>query len=148
VGGGPHCGVYGIDISVYSLKYATRLLKQSFSEDLFTLKIGDIQKELDFPKQSMEFGLMAEVIEHIHHPDKALLRIRHCLKSDSPLYVVTPMNSNAMDHITNFQSVDDIENLVVAAGFVMETKEIFSVKQFQPESQDKTETLCAVFRKT
>jgi ubiquinone/menaquinone biosynthesis C-methylase UbiE len=136
-----------LDISEYSLKYATRLLKQSFSENSFTLKIGDIQKKLDFPEQSMEYGLMAEVIEHIHHPDQALIRMKHCLKPDSPLYVVTPMNSNAVDHITNFQSINEIEELIISAGFVLETKEIFSVKQFQPESKDKTETLCAVFRK-
>ncbi|MDR2642067.1 MAG: class I SAM-dependent methyltransferase [Planctomycetaceae bacterium] len=144
--GWARCVIYGLDISEYSLKYATRLLKQSFSEDLFILKIGDIQNELNFPEQSMEFGLMAEVIEHIHSPDQALLRMRHCLKSDSPLYVVTPMNSNAVDHITNFQSIDEIEKLIISTGFVLETKEVFSVKQFQPESKDRTETLCAVFR--
>jgi 2-polyprenyl-3-methyl-5-hydroxy-6-metoxy-1,4-benzoquinol methylase len=94
----------------------------------------------------MEFGLMAEVIEHIHHPDQALQRMKRCLKPDSPLYVVTPMNSNAMDHITNFQSVDEIEQLIISAGFAVESKKIFSVKQFQMESKDKTETLSAVFR--
>ncbi|MDR2441805.1 MAG: class I SAM-dependent methyltransferase [Planctomycetaceae bacterium] len=138
--------VYGVDISQYSLKYATRLLKQSFSEKLFTLAIGDIQNELNFPEQSMEFGLMPEVMEHIQNPDHALLRMRRCLKPDSPLYVVTPMNSNAIDHITNFQSVEEIEKLVISAGFAVETKEIFSIKQFQPESNDATETFVAVFR--
>jgi ubiquinone/menaquinone biosynthesis C-methylase UbiE len=120
-------------------------LKQSFSENLFSLSIGDIQKELNFPEQSMEFGLMPEVMEHIQNPDRALLRMRHCLKPDSPFYVVTPMNSSAVDHITNFQSIDEIEKLVTSAGFAVETKEIFSVKQFQPESNDKTEIFVAVF---
>lgn len=136
--------VFGKDISEFSLKYASRLLTQTFSPDRLSLAIGDIQKGLDFSDVSMEFGLMSEVLEHIHGPDQALAAAKRCLRPNSPLYVVTPVNSNAVDHITNFQSVEEIERIVVAAGFTVAEKKIFSIKQFQQDSNDRTETFCAV----
>jgi len=136
--------VYGRDVSEFSVKYASRLLTQAFSADRFSLAVGDIQQGLDLPEQSMEFALLPEVLEHIHRPDRVLATVKRRLKPGSPLYVVTPMNSNAVDHITNFQSVDEIEGLIVSAGFTIEEKKTFSVRQFQSESNDITETFCAV----
>jgi SAM-dependent methyltransferase len=139
--------VYGRDISPSSLRYATRLLSLAGTPAQFDLQIGDIQKGLDFADESMEFALMPEVIEHIHHPEQAVERVRKCLKSGAPLFVVTPMNSNAVDHITNFKSVSEIEDMITAAGFSVAEKKVFTIKEFQPDSNDITETFVGVFVK-
>jgi ubiquinone/menaquinone biosynthesis C-methylase UbiE len=136
--------VFGIDISEYSLKYATRLLKQKFNENQFSLNLGDIQKGLDIPSQSMEFGLMAEILEHIHKPEAAIGRMKNVLKPCSPLWIVVPINGNAMDHITNYQSPNEVELLMTNNGFDIDCQNVFSVKQFNPKSKDKTEIYVAV----
>lgn len=139
---------YGFDISAHSLKFAPRLFKQAgIDEKRYSLSIGDIRKKLPLDDNSMDFAVIAEVIEHITNPEDALSELARVLKKEGLLFLSTVKDSNHMDHITNFPSSEYVEEMIEKAGFKVIAKSIQRNQDDFPDSKDISVGLAYVCRK-
>lgn len=138
---------YGVDVSPYAVKYGTKLLSTAFAPEHFELIEGDIQKGLPFEDGSMEFGLLTDILEHIAKPAEALATMYRCMAAGAPLFIITPMNSNSVDHITNYESIGQIEEMIVSSGFGVIDRKPFAIKDYYPASHDDTVHYTGVFEK-
>ena len=86
---------YGFDISKHSLDFAPKLLDiAGIDKSRYSLALGDIRKGLNMDSSSMDFAIIAEVIEHIDNPDKALAELGRVVKKGGSLFVSTVKDSN------------------------------------------------------
>lgn len=63
-----------------------------------------------------DFIVLGEVIEHLDNPKAILTKLSHLLTPDGLLWVTTPTNSPALDHVYLFRSKDEVIQLVEDAG--------------------------------
>ncbi|NNL99129.1 MAG: methyltransferase domain-containing protein [Gammaproteobacteria bacterium] len=108
---------HGIDLSPTSVAMTRDLLGSG--------RFGDFRNchifEQDFLAGDIEAAscaavVMGEVLEHVEQPGLFLERIRDVAADDAFIFITTPINAPAIDHIYLFDSFDSIESLVDAAG--------------------------------
>lgn len=113
----------GIDISPTSVEMTNALLGSGrfgsfnnynvFEQDFLA---GDI------PAASYSAVVMGEVLEHVEQPGIFLETISHIATDDAFIFITTPINAPAIDHIYLFESWDGIETLVTNAGLKVRDK--------------------------
>jgi SAM-dependent methyltransferase len=141
----PHARSASFDISPYSIEYATRLLAASGVEpQRFELALADVREPLPAPDASRAWAVFAEVLEHIPNPAGALAELYRVLTPGAPLFATTVLFSSAIDHITQFESGEQVEGLLGDAGFDVVEKRAFAVKDYVPGSKDRTIDLAYV----
>lgn len=139
---------YGYDISPFSLKFTSNLFeKAGISNQRYNLLLGDIRSKLPLGDNSMDFTVIAEVVEHITNPENALLELSRVLKKDGLLFLSTVKDSNHMDHITNFPSSEYVEKMIENAGFKIFAKSIQKNQDDFPDSKDISIGLAYVCKK-
>jgi len=100
-----------VDISTSSLDMA----KQFVGTGKVKYMLQDIYKyEKD---SSYEFITMGEVLEHVEDPLGLMQQIHRLLKDDGYAFITAPANAPAIDHISLFESADDIREIFKNAGF-------------------------------
>jgi 2-polyprenyl-3-methyl-5-hydroxy-6-metoxy-1,4-benzoquinol methylase len=107
----------GIDLSPTSVRMTRDLLSSGFFGDFDDYQIN----EQDFLGSELDHGaydalVMGEVLEHVERPDKFLARIRQIAADDAFIFITTPINAPAIDHIYLFDSYESIEKLVEESG--------------------------------
>ncbi|MDR2441803.1 MAG: class I SAM-dependent methyltransferase, partial [Planctomycetaceae bacterium] len=120
----------GFDISPSAIKIASKVLNKSEQllvnkekeRENYTLQIGNIFNGLPISDASQDWGILAEVIEHIPNPELGLFEMSRVLKPGALFYVTTVKDSNHMDHITNFPSVEYVIDLIENTGFIVQEK--------------------------
>lgn len=70
-----------------------------------------------------DFITMGEVLEHVEKPLELLIRINSLLSDGGETFITTPTNAPAIDHITLFNNVQEIRDLLLKANFVI-TEEV------------------------
>lgn len=75
--------------------------------------------------QAFDVIVISEVLEHLEHPQAALTNLHSFLKPGGQIMVNFPINSPAPDHIYLLDSLQSVEKLVSAAGFVIEKSQGF-----------------------
>lgn len=76
---------------------------------------------LDMPEEGgFDLIVMGEVLEHTDKPEALLGKLRRTLSRGARAFVTTCSNCPAIDHITQFHSVDEIQSLVRSCGFKVE----------------------------
>ena len=63
--------------------------------------------------------VMGEVLEHVEEPQVFLEKIRDLATDDAFIFITTPINAPAVDHIYLFDSLESIESIVAAAGLAV-----------------------------
>jgi len=106
----------GIDISPTSVEMTSALLGSGFFGDFGNYKIV----EQDFFASDMSANaysavVMGEVLEHVEDPGRFLQQIATVSTDDAFIFITTPINAPAIDHIYLFDSIASIETLVVQA---------------------------------
>jgi ubiquinone/menaquinone biosynthesis C-methylase UbiE len=81
--------LYGIDINKYTLSIATKNCPQA------VIKYGDIYK-IPFDKNKFDIVILTEVIEHLDHPEVAIIEIKRVLKKNGVLLLTTPNRMGLM----------------------------------------------------
>ena len=77
----------------------------------------------DFPEtRKYDLIVAGEVLEHLEDPGKLLAKIRALLADDGRLFISTPVNAPAVDHIYLFEDVGEIRDLLRAEGFRVESE--------------------------
>lgn len=107
----------GIDVSPTSVEMSRALLGSGFFGEFDGWDVV----EQDFFASDMDSGgysavVMGEVLEHVEDPGQFLTRINTVSADDAFIFITTPINAPAIDHIYLFDSVESIEDLVIQAG--------------------------------
>jgi ubiquinone/menaquinone biosynthesis C-methylase UbiE len=125
------------DISRCSQNYARRLLRAGgIAESRFDLEIGDVREPLPLDDQSCDWLIFAEVLEHIPDPGFALRELRRCLKPGRPLFATTVIDSNALDHLYQFEDVPAVRALLNDTGFEIVADKTLAVRDYDEKARD------------
>jgi len=113
----------GIDISPTSVEMTNALLGSGRFGSFNNYRIF----EQDFlagniPASSQSAIVMGEVLEHVEQPNVFLETIARIATDDAFIFITTPINAPAIDHIYLFDSWDSIEKLVINAGLKVKNK--------------------------
>jgi SAM-dependent methyltransferase len=144
----PGISFTGFDISEHAIAFASMLFEYAdIPASNYRLALGDINDRLPVEDESFDFGILAEVIEHIENPQKGLLEMARILKPGACLYLSTVKDSNHMDHITNFESPEAVESLLNDSGFTVADKCIYRIQDDFPDTKDISVGLAFVAKK-
>ena len=107
----------GIDLSPTSVDMTKALLDSRNQTGVANYEIycSDFLKD-DLHNDRYDAIVMGEVLEHVEQPLEFLQKIRELAAEDAFIFVTTPVNAPAIDHIYLFDSFNAIEELVVKAG--------------------------------
>jgi 2-polyprenyl-3-methyl-5-hydroxy-6-metoxy-1,4-benzoquinol methylase len=120
-----------VDISETSIEFS-----RNFTHDSrVTFNLKDI---FDFSNdKKYDFITLGEVLEHVEDPLSLLLKLNDLLSDDGVLFLTTPTNAPAIDHIYLFNNVDEIRGLIKAAGFTIDAEMCFLGDDVSPEKAEK-----------
>lgn len=113
------------DVSRHSLKFAETLLRASGAGlSGFRFEQADVVKLSANAAEACDMGTMGEILEHVEAPKAALANFRTLLKSGALAFITTVIDSNAIDHIYQFASQDEIDRMIADSGFRIERSEL------------------------
>jgi 2-polyprenyl-3-methyl-5-hydroxy-6-metoxy-1,4-benzoquinol methylase len=105
----------GIDISPASVDLTQSILsRMAPSGKRFVVRLADFLS-LD-GSERVDALVMGEVLEHVETPVDFLAKIREISHAGTHIYLSTCVNAPEVDHITLFSSLDQLRQLVAAAG--------------------------------
>ncbi len=122
-----------VDISPTSIELSKRFIKN----DNVNYILSDI---FDFTPQDndkYDFITMGEVLEHVEKPVELLKKIKSLLKPNGVLFMTTPANAPAIDHIYLFRNAEDIRQVIYEGGFNIEKEITKFVEDVSPEMAEK-----------
>lgn len=102
-----------VDISESSLKVTRQIIGNGnkniffFNEDIFNF---------DAPYK-YDLIILGEVLEHLDNPMEILKKISNLLSDNGVLWLTTPTNAPALDHVYLFKSKEDVMDLIKLSGF-------------------------------
>lgn len=107
-----------IDISPTSLDLSRSII-QYFATVKKEIKfiLGDVTK-IDFDRD-FDFITMGEVLEHVNQPKELLRKLKTLLAPGGKSFVSTCANSPAIDHVVQFNNVQQIRDLINSAGLTI-----------------------------
>lgn len=144
----PLIKIRGFDISPYAVQFAAHVLETAgVSTNCYDLKYGNLLEGIVQPDASADFAVLAEVIEHIPDPQAGIGEIARMLKRGGYLYLTTVINSNHMDHISNFESPDVVEGMLREEGMQVMASHIYHMIDDFPDSKDISVGLAYAARK-
>ena len=85
-----------------------------FDDNKINYYMNDIFEYPDTNKY--DFIVLGEVLEHLDEPKKILMKLSKLLKPGGLLWVTTPTNSPALDHVYLFKTKEDVLNLIADSG--------------------------------
>ena len=84
-----------------------------------------------------DFITMGEVLEHVEDPVKLLLKLKDMLTPGGTLFITTPTNAPAIDHIYLFNNTREIQDMITSVGFKIISEASFSSEDVSPEKAEK-----------
>lgn len=105
-----------VDISESSLQMAKTFVTDG-DVDFVLSDINDYA-----PREKFDFISMGEVLEHVDDPKALLETLAGLLSDDGTLFVTTPTNAPAIDHIYLFRNEAEIDQLITDSGFRIKDK--------------------------
>lgn len=123
----------GWDVSAISLRETRAALDRLAVTKPVTLNEVDIL-QAKAPARQFDLIVISEVLEHLETPDVALRFLRNAIAGSGRIFINVPINSPSPDHIFLFSSPDEVRALVEAAGFRVESLELFATQGRKIES--------------
>lgn len=99
-----------VDISESSISLAKKLAANP-AIDFVHSDIFEFESDIKY-----DFIAMGEVLEHVEDPLALMKRLVEMVKDDGYIYITTPANAPAIDHIYLFEDAQDIRNILEEAG--------------------------------
>jgi 2-polyprenyl-3-methyl-5-hydroxy-6-metoxy-1,4-benzoquinol methylase len=103
-----------VDISPSSLDIAQKLI----NNDIINYILTDVYEY--FPNKKYDFITLGEVLEHVEDPIKLLKKLHLLLQPGGKVFITTPTNAPAIDHIYLFKNAEDIREIIDKASFKIE----------------------------
>ncbi len=145
----PEIRVTGLDISQHAVDFTAKLLAASgIAPTRYALRLGNLCEPLQLDDRSQDWCVLTEVIEHVADPVFSLGEIGRIMRADGMFFISTVIDSNHMDHITNFDSPQVLTDLLQSAGFVIEDSLEFVVSREMKEIRDRAVGLAFLCRKS
>jgi 2-polyprenyl-3-methyl-5-hydroxy-6-metoxy-1,4-benzoquinol methylase len=121
----PQAGGLAVDVSRHSLRFAESLLRTAGVElsGLEFRKADVVTAEFE-AREACELGTMGEILEHVKAPERALQNFRTLLVPSAYAFITTVIDSNAIDHIYQFSSQTEIDDMITRAGFTLQRSEL------------------------
>lgn len=69
------------------------------------------------PEDKFDFISMGEVLEHVEQPLKLLKKLHDLLNDSGHIFITTPTNAPAIDHIYLFNNFDEVRSMIKEAEF-------------------------------
>ncbi len=133
----------GIDRSCASIRLTNEYIERFKKDDISNYEIiyGDfMEKEFD---HLFDGVCIAEVLEHLEHPDEALRKIYEITLEGSNVYISVPINGPEIDHIFLFRNIDEVLQMARKSGF--EVVDYFYTTEVPDISYEKAlEIGCAI----
>lgn len=120
-----------VDISRSSIEIAGKMI----SNENVNYNLSDVYEY--FPEYKYDFITMGEVMEHVEDPVSLLKKLHSLLKDAGKLFVTTPTNAPAIDHIYLFKNAADIRKVISEADFNIESELCIYSEDISPEKADK-----------
>lgn len=128
---GPKTAFTVVDISQSSIDLARKLT----DDPRVAFNVKDI---FDFADDvRYDFICMGEVLEHVEDPVKLLNKLQKMLADDGTLFITTPTNAPAIDHIYLFNNIEEIQDMLRGAGFDITSEVFYSSEDVSPERAAK-----------
>ena len=102
-----------VDISNTSLEIARRLV----ANERVNFVLSDIFHYQ--PGKQFDFIAIGEVLEHLEDPRALLQHAAQLLTDEGTLFITTPANAPAIDHIYLFRNAEEIRSLIDDSGFTI-----------------------------
>jgi hypothetical protein len=115
------------DVSAVSLGETQSALNVLGVDKAVTLKQTDILSATT-PDRQYDLIVISEVLEHLERPADALAFLRGAISERGRLFVNVPINSPSPDHIYLLETPGEARALVEAAGFEIETEELYATQ--------------------
>lgn len=115
------------DVSAVSLRETRAALDKMGATKPVALTEVDILKA-DRSERRFDLVVISEVLEHLERPDQALRFLYTALNDDGRIFINVPLNSPSPDHIYLLTSPQEVTDLVEAAGFVVESLEMYATQ--------------------
>lgn len=137
-----------VDISETSIKTSKEVLN-SFKVNTENVNyiLGDFfTVEID---RKFDFIIMGEVLEHVNDAFGFMKRAKEFLKEDGRIYMSTAANSPALDHVYHFHNEQEIRDLLIETGFVIQDELVLPAEDVPKEKwQEELVTLnyCAILK--
>jgi hypothetical protein len=133
----PNTRVSGFDLSPYSRKYAGRILEAGgIDSSRYELGFADVREAFPCEDNAYSWAIFAEIIEHIPDPLFSLKELRRALEPGAPLFAVTVVDANAIDHLYQFEDVEAIRSMMREAGFKIVSEKVMRVTDYMASSPD------------
>lgn len=137
-----------VDISPTSLGLTQAIITHSMPDKKNVhFVLGDILKT-DLGRQ-FDFITMGEVLEHVNQPNTLLSRLKQMLAPGGFGFISTCANCPAIDHVYQFDTVDQIRELITSSGLIIEKDLPLPVENMsvsEAENQRITINYCALVR--
>jgi len=103
-----------VDISSISLGIAKRMIRYD--------KVNYVHSDIFeyYPDKKYDFITMGEVMEHVEDPVKLLRKLYTLVEDNGKVFITTPTNAPAIDHIYLFKNAKDIRSVILESGFKIE----------------------------
>lgn len=106
-----------VDISPSSLEISKKMI----GNNKVNYNLKDVFEF--FPNKKYDFITMGEVLEHVEEPVRLLRKLHALLDDTGKVFITTPTNAPAIDHIYLFNNAEDIRKVIEASGFKIEKEE-------------------------
>lgn len=108
----------GLDISPISLAMTADLINSCTNKAKAQMILQDAL-ETDRYDEQADFVTMGEVLEHVEQPQLLINKVYKMLRKGGRAYISTCANAPVIDHIYLFNTIDEIRELLYAAGFTL-----------------------------
>ena len=144
----PGMRLTGFDISRPAQKFAVHLLTHAGIEpERFDLQVANVIDGTPTENHSLDWVLLPEIIEHLPDPSVAIAEAARILKPGGSLYVATMIDSNHMDHISNFDSPLVVEQMITDQNFSIQDQMTYRVTDDLPDSSDRAVSIAFIAQK-
>lgn len=123
-----------VDISLTSISMA-KIFLQNIPVTYYHENIFSFSSEIQY-----DFISMCEILEHLENPNELLIKAKTLLKPGGQIFVTTPINAPAIDHIFLFESVEDIRSLLHKNGLTIIDEKSISVYNISIDEAEKRKT--------
>ncbi|MFZ4590389.1 MAG: class I SAM-dependent methyltransferase [Ignavibacteria bacterium] len=96
-----------VDISESSLNFTKKIL--GFDKNVNYFEVDIIKYETE---NKYDLIVLGEIIEHLDNPSEMLNKLSELLTEDGVLWLTTPTNAPALDHVYLFRTKDDVFNII------------------------------------
>lgn len=126
----------GTSFSVVDISETSIALAKNFVND--SRVSYNLRNVFEFKnEEKYDFITMGEVLEHVEDPLMLLKKLNEMLNDDGHVFFTTPTNAPAIDHISLFNNVDEIRDLVKAAGFEIVSERSLLSEDVSPQRAEK-----------